>query len=95
MIIDRKRDLANIRKLLDIFPVTAILGPRQVGKTTLAKTFKPDYTYDLENPRDLIQMDNPQLTLEGLRGLIMIDEIQRKPELFSLLRYLVDNNPEQ
>lgn len=95
MIIDRKRDFVNVRKLLDIFPVTAILGPRQVGKTTLANTFKPDHTFDLENPRDLVQMDNPQLTLENLKGLIMIDEIQRKPELFTLLRYLVDNKPEQ
>lgn len=91
----RERDVGRIQELLNIFPVTAILGPRQVGKTTLAKIFKPNHLFDLENPRDLVLMENPQLMLEGLKGLIMIDEIQRKPELFPLLRYLVDNNSDQ
>ena len=94
-IIDRHKDQSAIADLLKIFPVTAILGPRQVGKTTLAKTFQPDHVYDLENPRDFALLDNPQLSLEKLEGLIMIDEIQRKAELFPLLRYLVDNNPKQ
>lgn len=93
--IDRSKDYNSIKSLLNVFPVTAILGPRQVGKTTLAKTFNPDFLFDLENPRDLAIMDNPQLVLEGLNGLIMIDEIQRKPDLFPLLRYLVDNKPSQ
>jgi len=94
-IIDRKKDREQVLKLLNIFPVTAILGARQVGKTTLAKTFQPDHYFDLENPRDLVPLETPQLTLEKLKGLIVIDEVQRKPELFPLLRYLVDTNPDQ
>jgi predicted AAA+ superfamily ATPase len=94
-IIERHKDRKAIADLLNIFPVTAILGPRQVGKTTLAKTFHPDHIFDLENPRDFALLENPQLALEKLVGLIMIDEIQRKAELFPLLRYLVDNNPKQ
>ncbi|MEL7119794.1 MAG: ATP-binding protein [Bacteroidota bacterium] len=94
-LIDRPKDKKAILNLLEVFPVTAILGPRQVGKTTLAKTFKPDHIFDLENPRDMVLLENPQLALESLNGLIMIDEIQRKAELFPLLRYLVDQNPDQ
>jgi predicted AAA+ superfamily ATPase len=94
-LIDRPRDKAAISKLLQLFPITAILGPRQVGKTTLAKTFNPDHVFDLENPRDMVLLENPQLALEPLKGLIMIDEIQRKAELFPLLRYLVDHHPQQ
>ena len=93
--IDRFKDVSGIRALMEVFPITAILGPRQAGKTTLALTFKPDYVFDLENPRDLAALDQPQLVLEGLNGLIMIDEVQRKPELFPLLRYLVDKNKDQ
>ncbi len=95
LIIERPKDKAAISELLGIFPVTAILGPRQVGKTTLARTFHPDHVFDLENPRDFALLENPQLALEKLEGLIMIDEIQRKAELFPLLRFLVDNNPKQ
>jgi predicted AAA+ superfamily ATPase len=94
-IIERQRDQKAVADLLDIFPVTAILGPRQVGKTTLARMFLPDHVFDLENPRDFAVLDNPQLALEKLEGLIMIDEIQRKAELFPLLRYLVDRYPNQ
>jgi len=94
-IIQRTKDAAQIKELLDIFPVTALLGPRQVGKTTLAKTFLPDHIFDLENPRDLALLENPQLALEELQGLIMIDEVQRKPDLFPLIRYLVDNRQNQ
>ncbi len=93
--IARKKDKDAVSALLGVFPITAILGPRQVGKTTLAKSFSPDHQFDLENPRDRVALQNPQLTLEGLRGLIMIDEVQLMPELFPLLRYLVDNQPAQ
>ncbi len=93
--IARKKDLNSVKELLKIFPVTAILGARQVGKTTLSKIFKPDHVFDLENPRDLVILDNPQLALDSLKGLIVIDEVQQKPELFPLLRYLVDNKPDQ
>ncbi len=94
-IIERKREIGEIQKLMSVFPVTAILGPRQVGKTTLSKSFEPDHVFDLENPRDMAVLENPQLALEKLEGLIVIDEVQRKPELFPLLRYLVDNRPRQ
>jgi predicted AAA+ superfamily ATPase len=94
-LIERVKDTIQVKELLDIFPVTALLGPRQVGKTTLAKTFRPDHIFDLENPRDLALLENPQLALEDLRGLIMIDEVQWKPDLFPLIRYLVDNRQDQ
>lgn len=94
-LIDRTRDLAEIQKLIELFPATAILGQRQCGKTTIAGQFKYDHYFDLENPRDLAILDHPQLALENLSGLIVIDEIQRKPDLFPLLRYLVDTNPNQ
>jgi predicted AAA+ superfamily ATPase len=93
--IDRKIDFEEVKKRIQNYKVTAIIGPRQSGKTTLAKRFKADEYFDLENPQDLVRFDNPQLTLERLKGLIVIDEIQRKPNLFPLIRYLVDNNPEQ
>ena len=95
MIIQRKHDLANIRHLIKSFPVTAILGPRQCGKTFLAKQIKADHYFDLENPRDLSAFAQPQLLLEKIQGTILIDEVQRRPELFPVLRYLVDNYPKQ
>jgi len=88
--IDRKTDRARLAKLISLFPVTAILGPRQCGKTTLARTLAADAYFDLENPRDLARLEQPQLALEDLTGLIVIDEIQRMPDLFPLLRHLVD-----
>ena len=93
--IDRKTDLSQIGSLLKIFPVVAILGNRQCGKTTIAKEFSHQHYFDLESPRDLAAFDHPQLALEDLVGLIVIDEIQRKPDLFPLLRHLVDNQPSQ
>lgn len=93
--IRRNTDLVKIEELIELFPVTAILGPRQSGKTTLSKETNFDHYFDLENPQDLQTLQNPQLALAELDGLIVIDEIQRKPELFPLLRYLVDTNPKQ
>ncbi len=93
--IERAKDVLGVKALMEVFPVTAILGPRQVGKTTLSQTFQPDHVFDLENPRDLAALENPQLTLENLTGLIVIDEVQRKPDLFPLLRFLVDKKPLQ
>jgi predicted AAA+ superfamily ATPase len=71
------------------------LGPRQCGKTTLAEEFAAHYTgethrFDLENPQDLLALSNPMMVLESLNGLIIIDEIQRLPELFPILRVLSD-----
>ena len=77
------------------FPVTAILGSRQCGKTFLSKKFDPKHYFDLENPRDSARLDHPQLALENLRGLIVIDEAQRIPSLFPLLRYLADSKKRQ
>jgi predicted AAA+ superfamily ATPase len=91
-IIERQIDSDALARLMTIFPVVAILGPRQSGKTTLAKTLKADHYFDLENPQDAALLDQPQLALEDLKGVIVIDEIQRKPDLFALMRYLVDQN---
>jgi predicted AAA+ superfamily ATPase len=95
MILQRDIDYAEIQKRLSSYKVTALLGPRQSGKTTLARQFQCNHYFDLENPRDMAQFQNPQLTLERCRGLIIIDEIQRQPELFPLMRFLVDTRPEQ
>lgn len=93
--IKRKKDLTCIKESLKNFPVTAILGPRQCGKTFLAQQIPTDHYFDLENPRDLAAFDHAQLLLEKLKGTIVIDEIQRKPELFPLLRVLADHHPGQ
>jgi uncharacterized protein len=93
--INRPTDKTALVTLMAAFPVVAILGPRQSGKTTLAREFPVDHFLDLENPRDAAMLAEPQLALEPLSGLIVIDEIQRSPELFPLLRYLVDTRPDQ
>ena len=93
--IDRKGEIAEVKKKSSIFPVTAILGARQTGKSTLARLLQAHHYFDMENPVDLAAFDNPQLTLSNLTGIIVIDEIQRKPELFPVLRFLIDNNPGQ
>ena len=72
-----------------------ILGPRQVGKTTLARQVMKDHAgkatvFDLEDPADLARLADARLTLEPLRGLVVVDEVQRRPDLFPLLRVLVD-----
>jgi predicted AAA+ superfamily ATPase len=87
--------MLEVRRLMASFPVTAILGPRQCGKTTLARALGPTHHFDLENPRDLARLEQPQLALEDLEGLIVIDEIQRQPDLFPLLRYLVDRGADR
>ncbi len=95
----RKKELTILTHRFASSPIVAILGPRQCGKTTLAKQFlqrhksKPIHFFDLENPRDLSRLDNPLLCLEGLKGIVIIDEIQRKPDLFPVLRVLVDKYP--
>lgn len=89
-VISRPVDMQYFNELKSVFPITAILGPRQCGKTTFASQFHADHYFDLENPRDISRLSNAQLSLENLTGTILIDEIQRKPDLFPLLRYLVD-----
>ena len=87
---------AQIETALRRSRVTALLGPRQCGKTTLAREFlQPDSLnyFDLEDPESLARLEQPKLALENLTGLVVIDEIQRKPELFPLLRVLADRQP--
>ena len=67
--INRILDRSEIQKRIESFPVTAILGPRQIGKTTLAHEFGADHFFDLENPRDEARLEQPQLALEDLKGL--------------------------
>lgn len=91
--IPRLRLISTLQQRLQSTPVVALLGPRQCGKTTLARILaskqKAEY-FDLEDPIDERRLSAPELTLENITGLIILDEIQRKPELFSLLRVLVD-----
>lgn len=87
--------LNKIDECFDVTPLCAILGPRQCGKTTLARQYASKYGgkvhyFDLEDPSDLNKLDTPKLTLEPLDGLIIIDEVQRRPDLFPYLRVLVD-----
>ncbi len=93
--IARSHDESALKKLMGNFPVTAILGPRQSGKTTLAREFDAQHFFDLENPTDVAMLEDPKLALDPLTGLIVIDEIQRLPHLFPLLRHLVDTRPDQ
>ena len=91
--IPRPQAYKNITKILELFPVAALLGPRQCGKTTLAKIIaekNPSTFFDLENPVDVARLSAPMSVLENIKGLVIIDEIQRKPELFELLRVLAD-----
>lgn len=85
--------LDDIRKALRRSPVVMLLGPRQCGKTTLARqllpTDAPGY-FDLEHPAEARLLDNPMTALEGLEGLVVLDEAQRQPGLFPVLRVLVD-----
>ena len=88
----------RVNDLLRIFKIVALLGPRQSGKTTLARQiasatedFPAERNYfDLEDPVHLDRLENPKLALDGLRGLVVIDEIQRRPDLFPVLRVLAD-----
>lgn len=76
--------------------IVALIGPRQCGKTTLARQFVPPDSlnyFDLEDPISLARLDEPMTALRDLRGLVVIDEIQRKPELFPILRVLTDRTP--
>jgi len=92
----RKQYIERISKQFRVHSVCAILGPRQVGKTTLAKMYAQDiekvHFFDLENPLDLARLENPMLALSAFSNhLIVIDEIQRKPDLFPVIRVLVDD----
>ncbi len=92
----RTTDLALVRTALRRSRVVALLGPRQCGKTTLAREFvpadSPNY-FDLEDPTSLARLAEPETSLRPLKGLVVIDEVQRRPELFPILRVLADRRP--
>ena len=95
MEVERRYHLRRLSLLLRESPVVALLGARQVGKSTLARQFVatrrgPTAWFDLENPVDLARLADPGLELRPLRGLVVLDEIQRLPDVFPLLRTLAD-----
>jgi len=88
--------LAALRAALRRSRVVALLGPRQCGKTTLARTLVPASSpnaFDLEDPVAAARLDEPMTALAPLRGVVVIDEIQRRPALFEALRVLADRRP--
>lgn len=95
MKIARQAILGQVRAALGRVPVTVLTGPRQCGKTTLARELlseeSPNY-FDLEDPVSLARLDEPRTALEPLRNLVVIDEVQRRPDLFPILRVLADRS---
>ena len=96
--IHRHLHLKALEGLLRGSPVVALLGARQVGKTTLAKQLArrrkgPVHIFDLESSADVARLADPLLALSSLRGLVVLDEVQRRPELFPTLRVLADRRP--
>lgn len=85
-----------IKEAIDRSRAVALLGPRQCGKTTLAQELvdidSPNY-FDLEDPNSLIALEDPKGVLEPLKSLVVIDEVQQRPDLFPLLRVLLDRKP--
>ena len=94
--ISRPDWLAKVRRALARSRVVALVGPRQCGKTTLAREIvaadSPHY-FDLEDPTSLARLSEPMTALTPLRGTVVIDEVQRRPELFPILRVLADRRP--
>ncbi len=88
----------HVRALLRRYPVVCLVGARQVGKTTLARTLaagaaEPGATYDLESPEDIARLAEPLGELRRHRGLVVLDEVQRVPGVFPVLRVLADERP--
>ena len=93
MFLPRPGVIDKITRALTVHPIAALLGPRQCGKTTVARMIgerQPSTYFDLENPVDVRRLSAPMTVLEALSGLVIIDEVQRQPEVFELLRVLVD-----
>lgn len=98
MVIQRSHHLSAIRTALERNPVVLLTGPRQSGKTTLARQLvDPESAnyFDLEDPLSLARLDEPMTALQALVGLVVIDEVQRRPELFPILRVLADRRAGQ
>ncbi len=96
--INREKELMELGGLLDRHRVVGIIGARQVGKSTLVEAYlktipSPVHLFDMENPDDEARLSEPMLALKGLTGLVVIDEVQRFPNLFPIIRVLVDRKP--
>ena len=94
--IKRQNLLRHVKTALKRSRAVGLIGPRQCGKTTLARQLvsvdSPNYL-DLEDPSSLARLDEPMTALRGLKGLVVIDEVQRRPDLFPVLRVLLDRTP--
>lgn len=91
--IDRPDHLSAIRAAQKRSRIVALTGPRQCGKTTLARQLVPEDSvnyFDLEDPVSIARLDEPMTALRELKGLVVIDEVQRRPDLFPVLRVLAD-----
>ncbi|MDD3604305.1 MAG: ATP-binding protein [Kiritimatiellae bacterium] len=96
--IERRKELETLDGLLKRHRMVGIIGARQVGKSTLADEYLksvslPTHRFDLENPDDAARLAEPMLALKELKGLVVIDEVQRSPGLFPVLRVLADRKP--
>jgi predicted AAA+ superfamily ATPase len=97
-VLKRTHALEAVRRALRRSPVVALLGPRQCGKTTLARELVAAdslHYFDLEDPRSLQRLAEPMTSLGELRGTVVIDEVQRRPDLFPVLRVLADRRPKR
>ncbi|MBM4351734.1 MAG: ATP-binding protein [Deltaproteobacteria bacterium] len=93
VMIQRPHAINRVRNVFEVHPIAALLGPRQCGKTTLARMIaecEHSTFFDLENPIDVRRLSSPMQAFQGLSGLVVVDEVQRQPSLFELLRVLVD-----
>ncbi len=94
--VERAKIKKHIQEALKRSRAVALLGPRQCGKTTLARQLvgitSPNY-FDLEDPESIARLSNPKTVLSALKGIVVIDEVQRRPDLFPVLRVLLDRNP--
>ena len=96
IMIQRETLLKRVRTALQRSRVVALVGPRQCGKTTLARQLvRPDSLnyFDLEDPASLVRLDEPMTALRDLKGIVVVDEIQRRADLFPALRVLADRKP--
>lgn len=96
--LERTKALLELKQALEMSRAVALVGPRQCGKTTMARQLvspqSPNY-FDLEDDADLGRLENPKFALGSLRGLVVIDEVQRRPDLFPVLRVLIDRPDNQ